>query len=434
MFNDERINAECGRIYRRGILLAVLETLVYVALRTAVLAIRGELRTVVTYTEGVILLVGIGILAVGAVRFRRGGDERVQFERHTYYLKAGRSFIVSVLGVYILTIPFTTQEMLGGQAHNHLLIMLEVLGCLYLFYAFKARDINFNYSFIADGVKSYYRRVLRNIGRLWLWLLPMFSLAATWELALHRSWAGALTILIAYVGSALGLSGWYFFVSLVEKLSYDSPQDGRPALGARIAMLACLGGKLSVCVLQCVYAYIVTDLGSFPNAGATLASVSQMKNQATYLCAVLLGVAICQTLPQLRRGTRLYAVCRADMLLLALNAALMTLWPLLYSAFSEQLLRIVAADVVPIVELVGFLVRLALWILTVHAMTRKLRFSRALWTLPTAQLAARLAGWFFESQSMLRAETYCECAAGLICAILLTVALWRCRGFGGAEE
>ena len=34
MFNDERINAECGKIYSRGILLAVLLTLVYAALRT----------------------------------------------------------------------------------------------------------------------------------------------------------------------------------------------------------------------------------------------------------------------------------------------------------------------------------------------------------------------------------------------------------------
>lgn len=432
MFNDERINAECGRIYRRGILLAVLETLVYVALRTTALAIRGKLATVVTYTEAVILLVGIGILVIGAARFR-GGDERVEFERHSYYLKAGRGFIVAVPGAYILTIPFTTPTMLGGQTHNHLLILLEVLGCLYLFYSFKARDINFNYSFIAERAGGYYLRVLKKIGWLWLWLLPIFALSATYELVLHSSWEGALTIPIAYVGSALGLSGWYFFVSWVEKLSYDSPQQGRPVLGARIAMLACLGGELAAGVLRCAYAYIVTDLGAVQNAGATLARVSLMKDQMTYVCAVLLGIAICQVLPQLRRGTRLYAICRADMLLSALSSALTTLWPLVSGAFSEQLLHIYANDVQPILGIVCFTARLALWILSVHAMTRDAGLPRALWAIPAVQLAAQLAGWFFESQSMLRAEVYCEAAVGLGCAIFLTIALWRCRSFEAAE-
>jgi len=34
MFHDERINAECGKIYSRGILFAVLVTLLYTVSRT----------------------------------------------------------------------------------------------------------------------------------------------------------------------------------------------------------------------------------------------------------------------------------------------------------------------------------------------------------------------------------------------------------------
>lgn len=52
MFNDERINAECGKIYSRGILLAVLLTLVYAAVRTAVLVIQDSLVSVLTYNRG----------------------------------------------------------------------------------------------------------------------------------------------------------------------------------------------------------------------------------------------------------------------------------------------------------------------------------------------------------------------------------------------
>ena len=43
MFNDERINTESGKIYRRGILYATLVTLLYAALRAAYLAIKKQL-------------------------------------------------------------------------------------------------------------------------------------------------------------------------------------------------------------------------------------------------------------------------------------------------------------------------------------------------------------------------------------------------------
>ena len=69
-------------------------------------------------------------------------------------------------------------------------------------------------------------------------LFVPFLIAASWELVLHDSWAGALTILLAYISSAIGLSIEYFFVSLVEKTSYDSMGNGRFALGTKIAMLA----------------------------------------------------------------------------------------------------------------------------------------------------------------------------------------------------
>ena len=39
MFNDERINAECGKIYSKGILFAVIITLIYTVSRTITLFI-----------------------------------------------------------------------------------------------------------------------------------------------------------------------------------------------------------------------------------------------------------------------------------------------------------------------------------------------------------------------------------------------------------
>ena len=74
MFNDERINAECGKIYSKGILFAVIITLIYTVSRTITLFIQNTFHSFVTYTEAVILILGIGILLVGTIKFRVGGD------------------------------------------------------------------------------------------------------------------------------------------------------------------------------------------------------------------------------------------------------------------------------------------------------------------------------------------------------------------------
>lgn len=438
MFNDERINAECGKIYSRGILLAVLLTLVYAAVRTAVLVIQDSLVSVLTYTEAVILIVGIGILVTGALRFRKDGDERTAFERCSFYKKAGRSFIIAVLGTYILTIPFTSEEMLGGEGYNQLLSLLEIVGCLYAFYAFKTRDINFNYSFIAESTGVYYRRVLKLVGGLWLSLLAPFFIAAVWMLVTRQSWLGAFAILLAYFSSAAGLSVWYFFISLVEKTSYDSMGDGRFALGARIAALACLVVELVTALLMCSYVYYATgDLRAISggrNIGALIAAIATVRLRLEFILIVLVGLALSRILPQIRKGGLLYAVCRVQLILLALNVIVKTLRPILYRAYSDESIRFIATTVVQWRERLSLLTALVMWTLFIYAAVRELGVSRVLWAIPVLRTVAAAVNIFLTSQNMLFAGTCCTYAAVVFCMVFLIAVLWRYRGFASSDD
>lgn len=438
MFNDERINAECGKIYSRGILLAVLLTLVYAALRTAVLVIQDSLVSVLTYTEAVILIVGIGILVTGALRFRKDGDERTAFERCSFYKKAGRSFIIAVLGTYILTIPFTSEEMLGGEGYNQLLFLLEIVGCLYAFYAFKTRNINFNYSFIAESTGVYYRRVLKLVGGLWLSLLAPFFIAAVWMLVTRRSWLGAFAILLAYFSSAAGLSVWYFFISLVEKTSYDSMGDGRFALGARIAALACLVVELVTALLMCSYVYYATgDLRAISgggNIGALIAAIATVRLRLEFILIVLVGLALSRILPQIRKGGLLCAVCRVQLILLALNVIVKTLRPILYRAYSDESISFIATTVVQWRERLSLLTALVMWTLFIYAAVRELGVSRVLWTIPVLRTVAAAVNIFLTSQNMLFAGTCCTYAAVVFCVAFLIAVLWRYRGFASSDD
>ena len=438
MFNDERINAECGKIYSKGILLAVLVTLLYTVSRTITLLIQNSFHSFLTYTEAVILLLGIGILLVGSIRFRVGGDERTAFERHSFYKKAAKAFIIAVFGTYILTIPFTTKEMLGGQYHNHLLILLEILVCLYIFYAFKTREININYSFIAEKGWHYYSHVFMIIGGLWLCLFVPFLIAASWELVLHDSWVGALTIFLAYISSAIGLSIEYFFVSLVEKTSYDSMDDGRFALGTKIAMLVSLVVEFTIAVFRAFYVYYATgniqDIPDIKNLGSAVSFFSQNITRLELLSMVLVGLAVCHIMSQIKKEGGLYKVCRVKMLLLAIAALEATLSPVWYRALSEEAIRYLANYIDPYLHFVSFGVTLTMWILFIRSLIKELNVSRVLWTIPVLYVAAGAVNIFFVAQSMLRAGTYITLGVEQVCWIMLVIVLWRYHGFSIDNE
>ena len=433
MFNDERINAECGKIYSKGILFAVLVTLLYTVSRTITLILQNSFYSFVTYTEAVILILGIGILLVGSIRFRKGGDERINFERHSFYKSAGKVFIIAVFGTYILTIPFTTKEMLGGQYHNHLLILLEVLGYLYVFYTFKTKEININYSFIAEKGWGYYRRVCMVIGGLWLGLFVPFLIAASWELVLHQSWVGALAILLAYVSSVIGLSIEYFFVSLVEKTSYDSMGNGRFALGTKIAMIVGLVVEFSIAVLQGGYVHYATgniqDMPDIKDFGSVVAVISQNISRLEFLSIVLVGLVVFHIMSQIKKGGLLYQVCRLKTVLLALAALEATLAPVWYRALSEESVKFIANTVNPYLNLISFVITLIMWILFIGSLIKELGISRALWVIPVLYGIAELANIFFVDQSMLRVGTYSVLGVGMLCLIIVVIVLWQYNGF-----
>ena len=127
MFYDERINAECGKIYRRGIAYATGMTLIYTILRGLYLFSIHQLKAVYLITELAILLCGAVILITGAIRFAGERDERTAWEKHNYYLKAGKIFLIVTLSGFAASLPFASEKEFSDFPTNHLILVLEVL-------------------------------------------------------------------------------------------------------------------------------------------------------------------------------------------------------------------------------------------------------------------------------------------------------------------
>ena len=302
-----------------------------------------------------------------------------------------------------------------------------MLGFLYIFYTFKTKEININYSFIYDDNRSYYRKVFSNVGSLCLWLLLPFVIAATFELIAHQSFSGALTILIAYTSSAIGLSIAYVFISMIEKTSYNNVNSTQFTLGTKISMTVCLGVELFLAVIHIIYIRLVS--GNIQNIGSLIAYYSQQRLRVELILTILIALTVCHIMSQVKRGALLHKVCRIEILFLVLSTLQAILMPVWYRAISDDGIVFLAKCIDPWVRFISYSFSIVLWILFVVGMVRELRAPRILWAIPIAHTVIMLTNMILTSQSMSVEATLIESIIKICYLSLLTVIIWKYNRF-----
>lgn len=237
MFYDERIEFERGRIARNGILLATLYALLCGALRwvNVFLNIEGTRAFpkshyyLPVYFEATVLLLGIACLVAGALCGRgTQQDERTAATRAAFWSRAGRYMLYGTLGAFALLYPLSlcvaTNINYAAVDTAQVALNLFLLLAAYLAFAFKERDIYFNYA--AQESPLYGRAVLKSIGRLALLLLGCLGLsvcgAALGEVLLHSSRTSKILLCCLLLWSLILLmtAATYAIFSALERLSY----------------------------------------------------------------------------------------------------------------------------------------------------------------------------------------------------------------------
>lgn len=293
MFNDERINRVCARVYCTGILLAVLYTVLFSVCRALVAGFYVRLYL----TEITIILTGCMILGIDLLRWGLSRDEREEFERHRYYLTAGKVFVIMALLGYALSIPLRIRLM-SDYTVNALVSHLLTLGCVYFFYTFKRHEVSFNYTFIDEPDSAYYRHVLRNIGVLAAVLLVPFGLAALLDLAMFGSFPHFLAILVGYILSTVELGVYYLILSILEKMNAreagseeETARRGLLRKGTMIAFLFCIGAQTVDVLLEVAYQWVIA---SFPwtQVRDVVMALSRATGEWSRLILVLVALAV----------------------------------------------------------------------------------------------------------------------------------------------
>ena len=408
-FDDERINYESGRIYQWGILWAVLYTAVFALSRQLFLG-NAEGETLSLFIAE-ITVIGFGavILLVGLIRWGLGRDERRVAEKHRYYLTAGKVFLIAAVAGYALSIPLRSQSGLNDYPINELLMQLEVLGCVYFFFAFKRRMISFNYTFIHETGWGYYGHVLRNIGKLALYALIPFGAAAVLDLLTHMSTLYFNAIGIAYALTVYDLGLCYFLLSLLEKLNYDEESPKNLKRGTFIALIIAIGKQAEVFLCRILAAWVAQygmtqELPAGVTFGELLATFSSAAREASYPALVATALALCFLMEQTHHSRRVrVGVCgyltvqAVDLVLTVLRSAVMV--ALEQHAEDPSAIRLFG-NLTTYWSFAVWLVSLAFTCLWISGLIRDCGASKLLWLTVGLVVVCQAVGIFFGSQSM----------------------------------
>ena len=419
-FDDERINYESGRIYQWGILWAVLYTAVFALSRLLVLGNAEGVSVSLFIAEITVIGFGAVILLVGLIRWGLGRDERRVAEKHRYYLTAGKVFLIAAVAGYALSIPLRSQSGLNDYPINELLMQLEVLGCVYFFFAFKRRMISFNYTFIHETGWGYYGRVLRNIGKLALYVLIPFGAAAVLDLLTHMSTVYFNAIGIAYALTVYDLGVGYFLLSLLEKLNYDEESPKNLKRGTFIALIVAIGKQVYVFLCQILAAWVAQygmtqELPTGVTFGELLAEASTAVREAAYPALVAAALALCFLMEQTHHSRRVrigvcgyLAVQAVDLVLAVLRNAV-----IIHYAQSPHMAQ-TFAEYTTYWSFAVWLVSLAFTCLWISGLIRDCGASKLLWLTVGLVVVCQAVGIFFGSQSMNLALTLTVGGGGLL--------------------
>ena len=413
-FDDERINYESGRIYQWGILWAVLYTAVFALSRLLFLGNAVGVSLSLFVSEIVVIASGIVILLIGFIRWGFGRDERRVAEKHRYYLTAGKVFLITAVAGYALSIPLRSHSGLNDYPINELLMQLEVLGCVYFFFAFKGRQISFNYTFIHETGWGYYGHVLRNIGRLALYALIPFGAAAVVDLLTHMSTLYFNAIGIAYALTVYDLGVGYFLLSLLEKLNYDEEAPKNLKRGTFIALIVAIGKQVDVFLCQILAAWVAQygmtqELPAGVTFGELLAEASTAAREASYPALIAAALALCFLMEQVshskrvRRGVCGYLVVQSVNLVMTVLRSAVIVALERYADDYEMVRRFTEFNTYW--SFAVWLISLAFTCLWISGLIRDCGASKLLWLTVGLAVVCQAVGIFFGSQSMNLAYT-----------------------------
>ncbi|MBE6634299.1 MAG: hypothetical protein E7620_08180 [Ruminococcaceae bacterium] len=298
MFFDERIESQSGRIFRKGILFAIILTAIFTICKILNYQEFVFWDIFSFLAEATVILSGVIILLYGELL--RGHsevkDERYCAEKYAYYNKAAKTFLFCSVAGFAgsILVELTHSSMFPS---NLLLLYLELIGFVFISYEFKKNGINFNYSIIDKNNREYYAAVFRTIGKIAWIIVGIYTLPAIYAL-IDDGWSMFFAVLLICLESIVSLSIIYLIISWIEKVSRnEEEQNGKIYKCLLISFSFVLGLSILKALSQIYYfSFSTGDMRHDLPLGQITAFFSYANKYFDYYISAFLGLSIATAL------------------------------------------------------------------------------------------------------------------------------------------
>lgn len=336
MFNDERINLTCGKIFRKSIIFSTIIAVCFIVTKALSLSTAREAILLSMINETVIILAGLAIIIYAEIKSVTNGktDERVLYGKYNFYVKSAKWYLLVVVLAYAIEVPiYLTHKC--SFAPNLFLLITESIGLAFLSYEFRKNNVNFNYTFIDDDKKSYYKKVLINILKLVIGVTVVYFVSTIFGIVVCLKNLGTffLVMFLAYLLSLITLSVFYLLISWIEKVHYDEEDQDSKASTSVIICFLCTAVFLFVGTgagIALNNIHILRDLESFDDLVLTL---SYINVYADYFYWAFLGLTLSTCLSYFN-GKNLLSYC-------AKGAIIFCIASILYHLANSLILHII---------------------------------------------------------------------------------------------
>ena len=227
MFNDERIIIESGKIFRKTNIVALIISVVFLIVRLFLYFLESDFPNTnlgfgLFSTEIVTIIMSLGIILYGELKYKdEVNDERIETVKYNYYNKSIKILLISIIAGYAVSMIDSFNRISYDFDANYIIWIFQVLGVALVYFNFKKKQININYSFINNDNKTYYKHVFKLIIYLGIACGIIYVSCGIVAALIYQEIIYLLTFFIVGIVSILGLGLQYLLLSFLEKIDYD---------------------------------------------------------------------------------------------------------------------------------------------------------------------------------------------------------------------
>lgn len=284
MFNDERINYEMSKLKKIIIILSGILSFVFLIYKMYINYFQ-RLQLCLYIIEVVICLTSL-IIVLGSFFIKTDIKDEMYFKKkQKYYDVSFKVFIYMMFVCYAVMIPEIVISDESDLSPN-ICINLIMTSSLFFGYGYlRSKRIYFNYNFIEENAKTYYKNVFKNILKIIKFFGMIYGIAlivSVFYMFKNSPLIFIVSILLGFLLTVLSNLFYYLFISFLERLFFK--EDRNKKITTPTVCLLTIAGISLIVYTGLEFIYYLLANSDVNNHLSTITNIVKVKKVIIEYC------------------------------------------------------------------------------------------------------------------------------------------------------